>query len=58
MGRSLGGYSVFQALTLYPSLYAFYGIGSLKGLPSNMHKFQVRYMDTLVFKDGVSQSEI
>ena len=51
-GRSAGGYTTLAALTFHPDVFkagaSYYGIGDLERLASDTHKFESRYLDTLV----------
>ena len=52
MGGSAGGYTVLQALTDHPGVFAagvsMYGISNLFSLTTGTHKFESRYNDTLL----------
>lgn len=60
-GGSAGGYCVLQCMHMFPKSFAsaisLYGISSLHALIATTHKFEARYMDRLLFKDGQSQEE-
>ncbi len=51
-GGSAGGFAVLAALTRYPDTFAagacYYGIGNLETLAMTTHKFESRYVDTLL----------
>jgi dipeptidyl aminopeptidase/acylaminoacyl peptidase len=51
-GRSAGGYTTLAALTFDPSVFkagaSYYGIGDLERLARDTHKFESRYLDTLI----------
>ena len=51
-GRSAGGYTTLAALTFDPDVFkagaSYYGIGDLELLARDTHKFESRYLDTLV----------
>ena len=50
-GSSAGGYTVLAALTFRETFKAgasLYGIGDLEALASDTHKFEARYLDSLV----------
>jgi len=51
-GGSAGGFSVLAALTRYPDTFTagacYYGIGNLVTLAMTTHKFEARYLDTLL----------
>ena len=51
-GGSAGGYMVQRVMTRYPDLFgagaSYYGIGNLITLVEQTHKFESRYIDTLV----------
>ena len=52
LGGSAGGYTVLRSLTVHPGFYragvCFYGISNLFTLASDTHKFEARYLDSLV----------
>ena len=52
LGGSAGGYTVLRSLQVHPGFYragvCFYGISNLFTLASDTHKFEVRYLDSLV----------
>ncbi|CAK7221413.1 hypothetical protein SBRCBS47491_004522 [Sporothrix bragantina] len=64
VGESAGGYAVMQALYLYPDLWtagiSIYGISSLAEFAEATHKFESRYIDSLVLgtKQGKTDTEI
>ena len=51
-GGSAGGYAVQRCLTMFPDLFqagaCYYGIGNLITLAKLIHKFESRYMDSLL----------
>lgn len=50
-GSSAGGYTVLAALTfkdVFNAGVSLYGIGDLETLASDTHKFEARYLDTLI----------
>jgi dipeptidyl aminopeptidase/acylaminoacyl peptidase len=51
-GRSAGGYTTLAALTFRPEIFAaggsYYGIGELELLARDTHKFESRYLDSLI----------
>ena len=51
-GGSAGGYAVQRALTLFPELFkagaSYYGIGNLVTLAKLTHKFESKYLDSLI----------
>ena len=51
-GRSAGGYTTLAALTFQPDIFkagaSYYGIADLERLRHDTHKFESRYLDTLV----------
>ncbi|MGD8177035.1 S9 family peptidase [Marinimicrobium sp. ARAG 43.8] len=50
-GSSAGGYTVLAALTFTNAFHAgasYYGIGDLEALARDTHKFESRYLDTLI----------
>lgn len=59
-GSSAGGFSVLCALTDYNTFNAgvsLYGIGDLEALARDTHKFEARYLDSLVGPYPAAQSE-
>ncbi len=52
MGGSAGGYTVLRTLTEHPGLFkagiCMYGVSDLFGLALETHKFESRYLDTLL----------
>lgn len=51
-GGSAGGFAVLAALTRYPEVFCagacYYGIGNLETLAKSTHKFESRYLDSLL----------
>jgi dipeptidyl aminopeptidase/acylaminoacyl peptidase len=51
-GGSAGGYTTFAALTFYPDVFSagagYYGVSDLEALAQDTHKFESRYLDSLV----------
>jgi dipeptidyl aminopeptidase/acylaminoacyl peptidase len=51
-GRSAGGYTTLAALTFRPGVFkagaSHYGVGDLERLASETHKFESRYLDSLI----------
>ena len=51
-GGSAGGYTSLAALTFYPGVFragaSYYGISDVEGLVRDTHKFEARYLDTLI----------
>ncbi|KAJ9217262.1 hypothetical protein DTO166G4_1317 [Paecilomyces variotii] len=56
MGPSAGGYTVLQALCVYPDVFASgnseYGVGDLRALAEDTHRFESHYLFGLVFERG------
>jgi dipeptidyl aminopeptidase/acylaminoacyl peptidase len=56
VGESAGGYAVMQALYTYPDIWtagiSIYGISNLSGFAETTHKFESRYIDSLVLGKG------
>ena len=52
LGGSAGGYTVLRSLQVHPGFYragvCFYGISNLFTLAADTHKFEARYLDSLV----------
>lgn len=61
VGESAGGYSVMQALYTYPDIWAagvsIYGVSSLSEFAETTHKFESRYIDSLVLGRGGKTKE-
>ncbi|CAK7230996.1 hypothetical protein SEUCBS140593_007776 [Sporothrix eucalyptigena] len=61
VGESAGGYAVLQALYLYPDLWtagiSIYGISSLAEFAADTHKFESRYIDSLVLGTKVGKTD-
>jgi dipeptidyl aminopeptidase/acylaminoacyl peptidase len=51
-GRSAGGYTTLAALAFRPGVFkagaSYYGIGDLEPFARDTHKFESRYLDTLI----------
>jgi dipeptidyl aminopeptidase/acylaminoacyl peptidase len=51
-GRSAGGYTTLAALTFHPEVFSaaasYYGISDLAAMARETHKFESRYLDTLI----------
>jgi dipeptidyl aminopeptidase/acylaminoacyl peptidase len=51
-GGSAGGYTTLAALTFYPGVFAvgasYYGVSDVEVLARDTHKFESRYLDTLI----------
>ncbi|MBI3403656.1 MAG: S9 family peptidase [Acidobacteria bacterium] len=51
-GRSAGGYTALAALTFYPGVFkagaSYYGISDLEAMTRETHKFESRYLDSLL----------
>jgi dipeptidyl aminopeptidase/acylaminoacyl peptidase len=51
-GRSAGGYTTLAALTLYQDVFkvgaSYYGISDLEAMARETHKFEARYLDSLI----------
>ena len=51
-GRSAGGYTTLAALTFHPEVFSagasYYGISDLEAMARETHKFESRYLDTLI----------
>jgi dipeptidyl aminopeptidase/acylaminoacyl peptidase len=51
-GGSAGGYTTFAALTFHPEVFkagaGYYGVSDLEALAEDTHKFESRYLDTLI----------
>lgn len=52
MGGSAGGFTVLQAMTQYPTAFtagiSLYGVADQFGLAADTHKFESRYLDTML----------
>jgi len=52
MGGSAGGYTVLQSLVTYPGFFkagvCFYGVSNLFTLAAETHKFEERYLDSMI----------
>lgn len=51
-GRSAGGYTTLAALTFHPGVFkagaSYYGISDLEAMARETHKFESRYLETLI----------
>ena len=51
-GGSSGGYTVLAALTFHPGVFgagaSYYGVSDIESLARDTHKFEARYLDSLV----------
>jgi dipeptidyl aminopeptidase/acylaminoacyl peptidase len=51
-GGSAGGYTTLAALTFYPGVFgagaSYYGVSDIEVLVRDTHKFEARYLDTLI----------
>ena len=51
-GGSAGGYTTFAALTFHPDVFkagaGYYGVSDLEALAHDTHKFESRYLDSLI----------
>jgi dipeptidyl aminopeptidase/acylaminoacyl peptidase len=51
-GRSAGGYTTLAALTFRPGIFtagaSYYGVSDLESMTTDTHKFESRYLDSLV----------
>ena len=51
-GGSAGGYTTLAALTFYPGVFgagaSYYGVSDIEVLAGDTHKFEARYLDTLI----------
>lgn len=51
-GRSAGGYTALAALTFHPDVFkagaSYYGISDLEAMARETHKFESRYLDSLI----------
>jgi dipeptidyl aminopeptidase/acylaminoacyl peptidase len=60
-GRSSGGYTVLQALCTYPKVFAsgcsLFGIGNLKVIMAESHKFESHYGLALLFPPDTTEEE-
>lgn len=60
-GESAGGYTVLQALVHHPKVFAagcsLYGIGDMKKLCEETHKFEAHYNDHLLFTPDLTDEE-
>jgi dipeptidyl aminopeptidase/acylaminoacyl peptidase len=61
VGGSAGGYTVLQSLIHFPKLWAggnsLYGIGNLRSLVVDTHKFESHYLFALMFPEGTPTDE-
>lgn len=60
-GRSSGGYTTIQGLCTYPTSFtagvSLFGIGNLKALGEDSHKFESHYLDNLILPAGTSKED-
>lgn len=60
-GRSSGGYTVLQAMCTFPKAFAagnsLFGIGNLRSLAADTHKFESHYLFALLFPEGTPKEE-
>lgn len=60
-GHSSGGYTVLQSMCNFPKAFAagasHYGIGNLRSLGDDTHKFESHYLFALIFPEGASEGE-
>jgi dipeptidyl aminopeptidase/acylaminoacyl peptidase len=60
-GGSAGGYTTLQAMVTYPKVFAagcsLFGIGNLKALADDTHKFESHYLFDLLFPDNTPEEE-
>jgi dipeptidyl aminopeptidase/acylaminoacyl peptidase len=60
-GGSAGGYTTFQAMVTFPKIFAsgcsLYGIGNLKSLAQETHKFESYYLFALLYPDNTPEEE-
>jgi dipeptidyl aminopeptidase/acylaminoacyl peptidase len=60
-GRSSGGYTVLQAMCTYPKIFAagcsLFGIGNLKTICEDTHKFESHYGFALLFPPDATEEE-
>jgi dipeptidyl aminopeptidase/acylaminoacyl peptidase len=51
-GRSAGGYTTLAALTSHPAVFkasaSYYGISDIEAMARETHKFESRYLDSLI----------
>jgi dipeptidyl aminopeptidase/acylaminoacyl peptidase len=51
-GGSAGGYTTLAALTFHPEMFkagaSYYGVSDVEALATDTHKFESRYLDTLI----------
>ena len=51
-GGSAGGYTTLAALTFHPEVFragaSYYGVSDVEALAKDTHKFESRYLDTLI----------
>lgn len=51
-GRSAGGYTALMALTFHPDVFkagaSYYGVSDLEAMARETHKFESRYLDSLI----------
>lgn len=60
-GRSSGGYTVLQSMVDFPKVFAagcsHFGIGNLKLLAQDSHKFESHYLFDLIFPETATEEE-
>ncbi|CAN8096232.1 unnamed protein product [Discula destructiva] len=60
-GASAGGYNVLQSLVWHPDVFAagicYCGVSDMKTLEEGTHKLELHYLETLLYKPGMSQEE-
>jgi dipeptidyl aminopeptidase/acylaminoacyl peptidase len=60
-GRSSGGYTVLQGMCTFPKSFAagasLFGIGNLRSLAADTHKFESHYLFALLFPEGTPEEE-
>jgi dipeptidyl aminopeptidase/acylaminoacyl peptidase len=60
-GGSAGGYTVLQGMCSFPTSFSagcsLYGIGNLKSLAADTHKFESHYLFKLLFPSDTSEDE-
>ncbi len=60
-GGSAGGYTTLQGMCTFPKAFAagnsLYGVGNLKSLAADTHKFESHYLFALLFPDTATEEE-